>query len=78
MLKPIAPLVCSPDIAALIGAKLYVEPSTGLAPGSAAATIVQAASRIGARGDIPVLTHGKGSVWSWPVQLGARHTGAGF
>ncbi len=78
MSKPIAPLVCDPATARFLGAVLYAGPPRDPTPIGRVTAIIEAASRIGDSGDIPVMTHGDDLVFAWPVQPGARHSGAGI
>lgn len=79
MTKPIAPLMCSSDLALRLGARVVPVVTGGVEhAGGVAFLRFRAADAIAAAGEIPILARGGGPVLAWPLQPGARHSGAGF
>jgi hypothetical protein len=68
----IAPIVCSPEAARIVGAEPYVIPPLGLSPEQVARFITGAVAHVEAKGLLPVLTHGRGAVWALAIQPDAH------
>lgn len=78
-MKPLAPILCSADLALRLGARVVPIVTGGVRhPGCLAFLRSRTADAIAATGEIPIIGRDGGSVLAWPVQAGARNTGAGL